>query len=122
MKVSQPPAVATWVLKRLALGERQESLIGDLIEQYRQGRSASWYWRQVLMAILVSATNELRDHKRFMVRLVVVGSAIWVLASLPVRWASSLVGIWLLVYAACGLGVALLNIGSSPRMGPRIGL
>lgn len=94
MKVSQPPAVATWVLKRLALGERQESLIGDLIEQYRQGRSTSWYWRQVLMAILVSATNELRDHKRFMVRLVVVGSGCLLHSRSAGRRASLASGSW----------------------------
>jgi hypothetical protein len=27
-------------------------LAGDLIERYHQGRSATWYWRQVLAAIL----------------------------------------------------------------------
>ena len=108
MKPTQPPAVATWLLKRLASGERQESLIGDLIEQYRQGRSASWYWRQVLMAILVSAAKALRDHKRFMGRVAVLASAICVLASLPVGWLNGLAGIWVLAYAGCGLAVALL--------------
>ena len=122
MKVPQPPAMATWLLKRLALGQRQESLIGDLIEQYRQGRSASWYWRQVLMAIPVSAAKELRDHKRFMVCVAVAGSMICVLALLPVRWLTGLVGGWVLVYAGCGLGMTLLSLGSSRTRPTRIGL
>ena len=122
MKPTHQPAVATWLLKRLASGERHESLIGDLIEQYRQGRSASWYWRQVLMAILVSAAKALRDHKRFMGRVAVLASAICVLASLPVGWLNGLAGIWVLAYAGCGLAVALLTLECS-RSGPvRIGL
>jgi hypothetical protein len=122
MKPTQPPAVAAWLLERLASGERQESLIGDLLEQYRQGRSASWYRRQVLMAILVSVAKALRDHKRFMVRIAVLGSALCVLASFPVRWLTGLVDIWVLAYAGCGVAVALLALGCS-RSGPvRIGL
>ena len=46
MTVKQPPAFATWLLKRAARGN--EALVGDLLEEYRQGRSAVWYWRQVL--------------------------------------------------------------------------
>jgi hypothetical protein len=35
---------------------------GDLDEQYRQGRSAAWYWRQVLAAIVLDNGGELRRH------------------------------------------------------------
>jgi hypothetical protein len=60
MSVSQPPRLATWLLQHLASSPRRESLVGDLIEQYRNGRSATWYWRQVLTAILVGATRDVR--------------------------------------------------------------
>ena len=53
MRDQQPPRVATWLAQRLVSGPRRESLLGDLIEQYRQGRSGIWDWRQVLAAILV---------------------------------------------------------------------
>jgi len=53
MRDQQPPRVATWLAQHLMCGPRRESLLGDLIEQYRQGRSGIWYWRQVLGAILV---------------------------------------------------------------------
>ncbi len=56
MKSSQPPAVATWLLLQFASEQNRDALAGDLIEEYRRGRSESWYWRQVLIAIV--------DHSR----------------------------------------------------------
>jgi len=50
--------------------------MGDLDEQFARGRSSSWYWRQVLSAILVGAAADLRDHKLLAVRAVVVGWAV----------------------------------------------
>jgi len=55
MTVPKPPTLATWLLKRLNWGYHTEPLAGDLIEEYARGRSRAWYWRQVLIAILVSA-------------------------------------------------------------------
>jgi hypothetical protein len=40
---------ALWLLGRLA--HRNEPLAGDLVEQFRAGRSASWLWCQLLLAI-----------------------------------------------------------------------
>jgi hypothetical protein len=47
-----PPTLATWMLKHLVLGDRNEALEGDLLEEFQRRRSASWYWRQVIGAIL----------------------------------------------------------------------
>ncbi len=58
MKASQPPILATRLLEMLASGPHGDALAGDLIEQYRQGRSAAWYWRQVLLAILVGLVKD----------------------------------------------------------------
>ena len=58
MKRSQPPILATRLLERLASGPHGDAILGDLIEQYRQGRSAAWYWRQVLLAILVGLAKD----------------------------------------------------------------
>jgi hypothetical protein len=52
MKSSQPPRVATWLLKHLWTGPYSDALAGDLIEEHQRGRSESWYWRQVLIAIV----------------------------------------------------------------------
>ena len=56
MSIGQPPRVAAWLLERLASGPTRESLIGDLAEQYRRGRSSAWYWRQTLGSILARMT------------------------------------------------------------------
>jgi hypothetical protein len=42
-----PPRLATWILAQIAPDYRRDSFLGDLIEQYEQGRPAYWYWRQV---------------------------------------------------------------------------
>jgi hypothetical protein len=72
MSTMSPPRLAAWLLDRLTSGPKRESLIGDLAEQYRRGRSAAWYWRQVLVAVLVSTTRDIRGHKLAAVRAVVV--------------------------------------------------
>jgi hypothetical protein len=54
MTLLKPPKLATWLLERLTSGYHNDPLAGDLIEEYGRGRSRVWYWRQVLIAILVS--------------------------------------------------------------------
>jgi uncharacterized protein involved in exopolysaccharide biosynthesis len=53
MMASRPPHFADWLLQRLTSGPRQQSIIGDLHEQYGRGRSVFWYWRQTITTILV---------------------------------------------------------------------
>jgi hypothetical protein len=45
------PVLATWLLKRLGIADRNPALAGDLQEEFQSGRSAAWYWRQAFMAI-----------------------------------------------------------------------
>jgi len=47
MKPRTPPRLAEWLLQRLAASYRRDSLLGDVLEQYQQGRSRAWYWGQV---------------------------------------------------------------------------
>src|SRR5215467_5011692 len=53
MMASSPPRLADWLLQRLSWGPRQQSIVGDLHEQYGRGRSVAWYWRQTIKTILV---------------------------------------------------------------------
>jgi hypothetical protein len=94
MRDQQPPRVATWLAQRLVSGPRRESLLGDLIEQYRQGRSGIWYWRQVLAAILVGIAHDLASHKTLALRAVTIGLTLYYLFSFPVTWAAGIAGTW----------------------------
>ena len=51
-------ALALWLLGRLA--HRNEPLAGDLVEQFREGRSVLWLWFQVLYGIANGSFRELR--------------------------------------------------------------
>lgn len=55
----EPPPQATWILEHLATGTRNDALAGDLLEEFRAGRSDAWYWRQTLSACAVSWTRSL---------------------------------------------------------------
>ena len=95
MTAQQPPRVATWLAQRLLSGPRSESLLGDLIEQYRQGRSWIWYWRQVLAAILVGTVDDLAAHKALALRTLTLGWTLYYLFSFPVTWAGGFAEDWL---------------------------
>jgi hypothetical protein len=76
MNTAQRPRLASWLLRRLACGQKRESLIGDLDEQFARGRSSFWYWRQVLSAILAGIAADLREHPRLAVRSVILTWAV----------------------------------------------
>ena len=75
MRSSHPPIVATWLLEYLHSGQENESLIGDLVEDYGRGRSKAWYWRQVLIAIVVSSWREISTHSLLVVKAMATGWA-----------------------------------------------
>jgi hypothetical protein len=58
----ESPRLALGLLTRFLAGGRRESLIGDLLEEYRSGRSRFWLWRQVIAAIAAGAIAELVDE------------------------------------------------------------
>jgi len=60
MKASRPPALATWLLEHLLPQGKNEALAGDLLEKFGQQGSATWYWRQVLAAVMVGLLQQVR--------------------------------------------------------------
>ena len=54
MRRREPPPLATWMLRHMTAGDRDEALDGDLLEVFRLGRSDAWYWRQVTAACVES--------------------------------------------------------------------
>jgi hypothetical protein len=65
-------AITVWMFDRLGL---DGALAGDLLEERARGRSTVWYWRQVLIGILVGMWGTIRDHKLMALRAVATGFA-----------------------------------------------
>jgi hypothetical protein len=61
MNNREPPKMAVWLLKRWASPYQRDSLLGDLLEMYRAGRSRLWYWRQVVAALILARARALRS-------------------------------------------------------------
>ena len=55
--MKQPPKLAAALLRGVAAND--PALIGDLLEQFRLGRSAWWYWREVLAIIGAGVLSEI---------------------------------------------------------------
>jgi hypothetical protein len=60
MTIRVPPRFATWLLQHLGPGYKNESLAGDLFEEYQQERTRAWYWRQAIAAICMGRAMSLR--------------------------------------------------------------
>lgn len=91
MKQGTPPRAATWTLYHFVPGERNDALAGDLLEEFRSGRSAIWYWRQVLACIVLSNSRVVTTH---------VGALLFT-------------GIWALLSPAW---LAITRLGNFPRL------
>jgi len=118
-----PPRLAVRMLERVLTDPHGEPLIGDLLEEFADGRSTLWFWRQTLVACGLGIVREVRAHKWLSARAVATGwalywlSAMGVVSILPVldRWlaATPFVSYTLLAealpflaHAATGWGVA----------------
>ena len=58
---SRPPRLALWLLERFA--SNTEPLAGDLVESFATTGSRSWFWRQVLAAILLARFTAPRETR-----------------------------------------------------------
>lgn len=67
MDRTQPPPIATWMLEHSALAENSDALAGDLLEEFRAGRSTGWYWRQALSAFAVGWFTRLNARRKSLV-------------------------------------------------------
>jgi hypothetical protein len=125
MKRTEPPFIATWILERLTPGNSNDALLGDLLEEFRSGRSAGWYWRQVLAAVANGCFREMRVHW-----LVVVFAALWVIpaqawwsfaswfaihcAGLIVPWPySNMIGMAVVIFESLWAGLAFYALLAS---------
>jgi hypothetical protein len=82
--VRQPPRPASWLLERLAGRSDFDPLLGDLAEQFAQGRSGFWYWWQTVGVLGIELLRILRQHGLSFGAAVLVGCALtqlWMLGS-----------------------------------------
>ena len=73
MTIRAPPRSAAWLLERFGADSRLEPLIGDLAEQFAQGRSRVWYCRQAAGALAFQLVRTLRMHALSFMSAVLVG-------------------------------------------------
>ena len=59
-----------WLLDRFC-GE--PAVAGDLLQEYRGGKSALWFWREVLAAISVYSASTIWEHKWLSLRAIATG-------------------------------------------------
>lgn len=71
--MSSSYAIVVWIFDRLVL---DVALAGDLREERSQGRSAIWYWRQVLIAICIGTWRPIFQHKVLALRALATGCAV----------------------------------------------
>jgi hypothetical protein len=76
MRRREPPATATWLLEHFSPGKRNEALAGDLLEEFQNGRTAGWYWSQVLVAVALGWFRHSLAHPS-----VFVFAALWSIAA-----------------------------------------
>src|SRR5262245_43468133 len=85
MRSTNAPALASWFLRHFGCSPNNQSVIGDLNEGYRHGRSRLWYWKQVAHAIPASFLYEISSHKLLSIRALLIGwivKVIWLSAYL----------------------------------------
>src|SRR5438876_1885979 len=76
---SQPPRLATWMLKHCGCSPNNDAVLGDLGEKFRHGCSSVWYCRQVSIAIAEGFVTEIRLHKALILRGLLIGTAFQIL-------------------------------------------
>lgn len=129
MSLRRPPALADWLHERLGGIRQDAALAGDLLEEFRSGRSAAWYWRQTLIAVAHGISGSVGELRPYLLGLsaayaaqVVVTLTLWSKNFPPAVHGSGWTKFWVWVVAqvVCGVVVALFNVlvigKSSPNL------
>jgi hypothetical protein len=125
-----PPKFALWLLKHWGSPYHSESLAGDLIEQYHEGRSRAWCWGQVIAAVAIARARFIRtlpwvEAGRLSCRLIAETAAVLALAVIvdQVRRAHSIAGMhrFFLATLAVLVTVALMGFRMAAPAGVRKG-
>jgi hypothetical protein len=80
MRPSRPPVIAAWILQRFGPLPETDAIAGDLLEHYQHGRSRMWFWREVLLTILMGTWSEVRQHSLGLIAAIALAwgvSVVW---------------------------------------------
>jgi len=77
MTLKPTPRTATWFLNRFGSNTENQSVLGDLSEQYQRGRGSIWYWRQVLSIVYMGLFREFHSDKRRFIGSLVSAWCVW---------------------------------------------
>jgi hypothetical protein len=66
MTPRKPPRLANWLLNRSGFASQNPPLTGDLLEEFRSGRSAAWFWRQTVVVILTGLARQASLRRRLL--------------------------------------------------------
>lgn len=87
-------ALAESLLKRFGIPQRNESLMGDLAEEYGSGRSVLWLWRQTANAIVSTVARDIQNHKLAALRAIATGWLLMVAWSQIIHLVEPRPGVW----------------------------
>ena len=77
-----PPRLATWLLGWLE--DTCSPLVGDLYEEWQDGRSARWFWRQTMSVLSGRAARYVAEHRPLAFLGLVAIGLYWIGTHVPV--------------------------------------
>jgi hypothetical protein len=83
------------MLERVLTDPHDESLLGDLLEQFADGRSRLWFWRQTVVACGLGIAGQVSAHKWLSARALATGWALYFLTATSVIFMLPIVDRWM---------------------------
>jgi hypothetical protein len=78
--LNRRPWFSTWLLNYFV--RENDSLVGDIAQQYSEGLSRAWYWRQVFAAIVLNFATETRQNRGLVTKAIFRAWFSWILICL----------------------------------------
>ena len=116
MTHKNPPRIAHWMMEHLRPAGSDEALAGDLLEEFRSGRSAGWYSLQVAAALVTQWSRSLWQHRASLLFAAIWSfiSPAWQLLFTRFYRHSSFIGaVWRIPWPWSFISVLILSIAVS---------